>query len=125
MLGMRGSAGEGQGREPPASENKGPAAAALPLPKFQEFQAPAGGGRVAGMAAGPLTPSSPSAHSALCPARPLWENRGSPAGCWGLGSGSLGGAEGSVLGEMVLGWGVQGGPGLGVTKHRHPKRSVA
>lgn len=62
MLGMRGSAGEGQGREPPASENKGPAAAALPLPKFQEFQATAGGGRVAGMAEAPLTPCSPSAH---------------------------------------------------------------
>lgn len=47
MLGMGrggGSAGEGRGREPPGSENKGLAAAELPLPKFQEFQATAGGG---------------------------------------------------------------------------------
>lgn len=97
MLGMRGSAGEGQGREPPASENKGPAAAALPLPKFQEFQAPAGGGRVAGMAAGPLPPPAPP-HTSAVP--------GSPSGCRGLGSGSLGEAAGSLLGEMLWVWGL-------------------
>lgn len=102
MLGMRGSAGEGRGREPPASENKGPAAAALPLPKFQEFQAPAGGGRVAGMAAGPLTPSSPSAHSAL---------PGSPAGR---------GLRARLPRGDGFGTGLQGDPGLGVTKHRQP-----
>lgn len=56
----RGSAGEGLGWEPPgpASENKGPAAAELTPAKFQEFQATAGGGRVAGMDAAPLTPSA-------------------------------------------------------------------
>lgn len=86
MLGMRGSAGEGQGREPPASENKGPAAA-LPLPKFQEFQATAGGGRVASMAEAPLTPCSPSAHQpcAQLACRGRTGSRLVGAGIWGLG----------------------------------------
>lgn len=86
MLGMRGSAGEGQGREPPASENKGPAAAALPLPKFQEFQATAGGGRVAGMAAAPLTPRSPSVHQPCAQFARCGRARSRPwgVGVWGL-----------------------------------------
>lgn len=117
MLGMRGSAGEGQGREPPASENKGPAAAALPLPKFQEFQALAGGGRVAGMAAGPLTPSSPSAHQRCAQ---LWAPGFGVRGPWG----SCGVTPGGIgLGTGAVGWPwARGHQALPSQKKRSPTR---
>lgn len=66
----RGSVGEGLGWEPPglASKNKG--LAALTPAKFQEFQATAGGGRVASMDTAPLTLFA--GYGAGSPSAVLW-----------------------------------------------------
>lgn len=113
---VRGSVREGLGWEPPglASENKG--LAALTPAKFQEFQATAGGGRVADMDTAPLTLfTGYGGWQPLCCAVVALLSSAVPhALAWCRGEQGLGSGVG--LGEVVLVGKVWSDPRLSNTK---------